>query len=125
MIDWAHEDCKDWGEYMRKNPKAWPSKSHNWRLWREQGAKSDVFGPSNPTWDMEKNVLDIHRAYLLMPETLRIVMNACYRRKGEPAKRAKKIGMSRAKMYYYRSHCHYFIVGQLVNKDSRLTVEMS
>jgi hypothetical protein len=121
MIDWAHEDCISWGEYMRKKPKAWPSKSFNWRLWREGGAKSGSFGPSNPMWDMEKNVLDIHVAYLQMPEILRSVMDVCYRKKWAPDKKADALGMSRAQMYQYRSRCHYFILGQLAKKDSRFS----
>lgn len=118
MIDWVHQDCKAWGEYRRKVPKAWPSKSTNWRLWREQGAKSDTFGPSCPTWHMPENVLDIHRAYLEMPEDLRNAMDACYVLRGSPRERAESINVSRSKMYETRSHCHYFIAGQVIQKKN-------
>lgn len=67
---------------------------------------------------MEENVLDVHRAYLEMPEHLRLTMDACYVMKGSPAHRAEAIGVTRSKMYENRSHCHYFIAGLVLEKKN-------
>lgn len=114
MIDWVHEDCISWGEYMRKTPKAWPSKSITWKVFRERGADKGEQKATNPEWDWPENVMSIHRAYREMPEYLRDVMDVCYGCRGKKKKKAEKLNMSVAKMYQFRSHCHYFIVGKMV-----------
>lgn len=118
MIDWVHEACKDWGDYMRKNPKSWPEKSTSWRMWMEQGISSDSFGPSNPDWNMPKMAIAVHSVYRNMPEMMRAVMIACYVWRGEPKKKADRLEISRSKMYEIRTNAHHFIAGQLIAKDS-------
>jgi len=113
MIDWIHEDCLVWGDYMRKTPRAWPSKSITWKLFREKGAGKGEQKKTNPEWDWPKQAMFIHRSYRAMPDNLRNVMDVCYGSRGDKKRKAKKLNMSIAKMYQYRSHCHYFIVGRI------------
>lgn len=120
MIDWVHDDCKDWADYIRRTPRAWPSKSTEWRIWMEQGADGGDAGSSGPEWNWPENVMEVHRAYRQMPENLRNVMYECYVRKGSPEAKAKRLNVSRANMYSLRSNCHYFIAGLIVQKDSRI-----
>ena len=108
MIDWVHEDCIDWGRYMRKTPAAWPSKSTEYKFYRERGADRGTPGPCNPEWDWPENVMAIHRAFRQMPEDLRNTLHVSYVRKAAPESKAKLLGVSKSKMYELRSHCHYF-----------------
>ena len=117
VIDWVHQDCIDWGDYIRRTPKAWPGKSMCWKLWRERGADRGQQIAVNPEWDWPQNVMDIHRAYRNMPGYLSDVMRACYAQKWNPEKAARQLNMGKSKMYQLRSHCHYFIVGQMVEKN--------
>lgn len=119
MIEWVHDDCKDWGDYIRRTPRCWPSKSTEYRLWRERGADRGKAGENGPEWDWPDSVLEIHRAFRVMPVHLHDVMVGYYVKRGAPDKKARSLGLSKTRMYELRDHCHYFIAGRMVSeKDS-------
>lgn len=121
MIDWVHELCRDWGSYMRRSPKKWPSKNTVWRLWKEQGASGAEPGPANPDWDIDEDVLELHRVWRSMPEELSDLLFVFYVKRCEPKRKAEMLGVSITKMYELRSHAHYYIVGRLAQKDSGIS----
>ena len=118
MIDWVHEECLDWGAYMRRATHGWPSKNMVWRMWRELGASSrnkkahtepkgslQIFHPSN------SRVADLHRIWRGMPEELNQVMLACYVHKGSKQARADWLDVSVTRMYELQENAHYYIAG--------------
>lgn len=120
-IDWVHEDCQEWGAYMRHKVKSWPSKNMAWKMWREQGATSSgrvgereplgalaIFHPSN------RRVSELHRVWREMPdERLSMVMLACYVIRGGHQKQADWLGETVRQMYQLRENLHYYLAGRL------------
>ena len=66
-LDYIHDMCQEWGDYMRRNPRCWPNKNLIWRMWMEQGASSQNFGPTNPDWTMREDAGEIHAVWRQMP----------------------------------------------------------
>lgn len=123
MIDWVNDLCKDWGYYMRRRLKPYPGKNHVWRLWMEQGADGGDFGPSNPDWNVHRDVLELHQLIRQMPNELKRLMYGFYAVKGAPGDKAKDLGVSITQMYETRARAHYYIVGALDKKDSGISVK--
>lgn len=125
MIDWIHEACQDWGDYMRKNLNGWPQKSMAWKLWREQGAsgrdKRQTHEPAGALqiFHMEnKDISDIHRIWRQMPENLAMGMYACYVKRGGHKAQARWLGVSVTRLYEVRSNVNHYIAGRLYSDSS-------
>ena len=121
MISWVHELCKDWGDYMRKPPKAWPEKNHVWRLWKEQGASGSGFGSRSPTWNDNEKVMELHRIWRDMPVELNRFMLTFYVKKAAPKRKAEILGISTTKLYELRDGAHYYVAGRIDEKNSGKT----
>ena len=123
MIDYIHEMCLDWGDYMRKNPKCWSDKSPAWRLFRDHGSRSNMVKAKEPSGVLQifreeyADIAEIHRIWREMPEEISNAMVAFYIKKCSPKKKAEMLEVSTAALYHLRSHAHYYIAGRLDQKD--------
>ena len=115
MIDWVHLLLRDWGAYIRHLPSRWPSKNHI--AYIEEGCGKPQYGPSNPKWQIDADVAQIHQTIRGMPEHLRELLYVFYVRRCSPKGKAQALGISISKMYEHRSQAHFYIAGYLQSKE--------
>jgi len=99
-LDWLHELAKDWGDYCRRHPSGFSGKSTEHKLFNDEVSLPP--GPSNPQWRQDADVMEFHVAWRQLPEKFKMVLWALYVLRGEPAKKAARIGMSQANMYKHK-----------------------
>ena len=118
-VNYIRDMCVEWGDYMRKHPKYWSSRSPSWRLFRDRGAKSQAISAREPKGTLQifspeyADVAQIHRIWRGMSEGRSVAMVILYVKKYGKKKKALKLGMTPTAMYELQTNLLHYIEGQL------------
>lgn len=104
-------ECRDWARYVRYSPDGYSSANTLWLA--TQAGKSTTFGPKNPHWQADPEIMAIHRVWRVLPEELKLAMYAQFAAKGDAVDRAGWAGMSKHQMYEKAKIARAYIAGAL------------